>query len=322
MTASELAKKWLLISKEIALNGYRSLRLPSECISEVFLGVGPETQRCLILFLPKSHKLDFKAVTKEKISIELDDQTNFLVLSLLDPAYVDLFDDLIISLYNSIKDIPDVDVYVKVFVQTFNKWSAFFEDEDSDRLTENVVKGLFGELQVLKDLLDEAEPSKVDSVLDSWKGPYDTGHDFILDNKNVEVKTKDLSKPYISISSEVQLQEEYEKGLELLVVSVERDLANGLSLKDKFYQVKELAVGMGGDTAILIRAIRQKGLTQKNIHEYDNFRFKLRCEEIYDCLKEGFPRLIKNNIDESLTNLKYDLNLKGLEDFQLSSREF
>lgn len=322
MITSELRKKWPLISKEKDLNGYKSLRLPSECISEVFLGVGPKGQRCLILFLPKSHEFDFKFVEKEKISIELDRETNYLVLSLRDPVYSDLFDDLVISLYNVIKDISDVDVYAKVFIQTFNKWSAFFEDEGSDRLTENIIKGLFGELQVLKDLVVDTDSSKVNSVLDSWKGPYDTGHDFVLDNKDIEVKTKDLTKPDVSISSETQLEEVYGKGLELLVLSVEQDLVNGFSLKDKFYQVKELVVGMGGDTAILIRAIRQKGLTHNNMHEYDNFRFKLRCEEIYDCLKDGFPRLIKANIDKSITNVKYDLNLKNLEGFQLSSRGF
>lgn len=322
MIASDLNKKWLLISNEPISNGYKSLRLPAECISEVFLGVGPKGQRCLMLFLPKSHRVDFKAIEKEKISIGLDRRTNFLVLSLRDSGYFDLFNDLVTSLYNGIKDIAEVDVYATVFIQTFNKWSAFFEDEDSGRLAESTVKGLFGELQVLNDLLKESNSSKVNGVLDSWKGPYDTGHDFVLDNKNIEVKTKSHTKPDVSISSETQLQGVYGKGHELLVLSVEQDLVNGCSIKDIFFQVKELAVGMGGDTAILVQAIRQKGLTQKNIHEYDNFRFRLHREEVYNCLKEGFPRLIRTEIDEPITNVKYDLNLQGLDDFRLSSREF
>jgi hypothetical protein len=322
MTASDLENRWLLISNEKVANGYKSLRLPSECTPEVFLGVGPNGQRCLILFLPKLYKLDFNAVEKEKISIELDRHTNYLVLSLQDPGYFDLFDDLIISLYNVIKDISDVDIYAKVFIQTFNRWNAFFEDADSDRLDKDTIKGLFGELQVLKDLLEETDSSKVNSVLDSWKGPYDTGHDFVMDDKNIEVKTKDLTKPDVSISSEAQLEGEYGKGHELLVLSVEQNLENGSSLKDLFYQVKELAIGMGGDTAILVRAISQKGLNQKNIHEYDNFRFKLCSEDIYDCLKDNFPRLVKSEIGPSITNVKYNLNLKGLDGFRLSSREF
>lgn len=321
MTPSELRQKWLLISKESAVNGYKSLRLPSECISEVFLGVDPKGLRCLILCLPKSHVLEFKAVEKEKLSIGLNPDINYLVLSLRDPEYNDLFDDLTISLYNVIKDISDVEIYADVFVKTFNRWSAFFEDETSDRLSENVVKGLFGELHVLHDYLAETGANTVNNLLDSWKGPYDTGHDFVLDNKDVEVKTKDYSKSDISISSKGQLQESYGKGLELLVLSVEHDLENGFSLKEKFNQVKELVVGMGGDTAILFRAIRQKGLTQKNIHQYDNFRFKIRREEVFDCLKEGFPRLTSKNIDKSITKVKYDLSMTGLERFKVSSRE-
>lgn len=322
MNGSDLEAKWGQISDNEISNGYRSLRLPAECVSEVFLAIDSFGSRCLLLSLPMSYEIDFRPVEKEKLSLEVEQVTNHLILALRDEGFADLFDDLIVFLYNEIKEIYEVDEYVTVFIQAFNKWSAFFDDQESDRLSYDTIKGIFGELQVLKDLIESSASGATNELLEAWKGPYDTGHDFVLNDRNIEVKTKEVSKLQIGISSEIQLEAEHGKGLELLVLSVESDLLNGNSLRDKFIQVKGIVVGKGGDTSILIKAIKQKGLTQKNIHEYDNFRFALRSEDVYDCLEDGFPRLIKANMDKSITRVKYRLILKGLEKFRLSHRDF
>jgi hypothetical protein len=319
---SELEHKWSLISDEHLVHGYKSLRLSAGCFSELFLGVDPMGMRCLILVLPKGYTPDFKPVEKEKLSIALNRDPNCLVLMLRDNGYFDLFDDLVISLYRIIKDISDAETYTKVFVESFNKWSAFFDDEIANRLSENDIKGLFGELSVLSDLLENVDANRINDLLESWKGPYDTGHDFELDDKDIEVKTINAGRASISISSKVQLEETHGKGLDLIVLSVERDLLDGISLKDQFRNVKNVAVGKGGDTAILFRAIKQKGLTQGNLHEYDNYRFALRIEEVFDCLREGFPRLTIANVPESITKVKYDLSLAGIDGFKISKREF
>ncbi|RYF97100.1 MAG: PD-(D/E)XK motif protein [Chitinophagaceae bacterium] len=44
--------------------------------------------------------------------------------------------------------------YTNEFIQVFYKWSEFFEDRKNSRLSDEEVKGLYGELFVLKSMVE------------------------------------------------------------------------------------------------------------------------------------------------------------------------
>ena len=129
MTNSELQQKWSVLSESQATSGYRSLRISSECICELFLGVSKDGKRCLILALPANKHIDFKGIQKENLSIEYFREKNLIVLQLTKIDFNDLFDYLILSLYHGIRSISQVDEYSKHFVQEFYKWSEFLKDK-------------------------------------------------------------------------------------------------------------------------------------------------------------------------------------------------
>ena len=151
--------------------------------------------------------------------------------------FYDLFDDLILSIFNRIAEISDSDEYSREFINSFYKWSSFFENKKSERLTIDQIKGLFGELLFLKNQLLNSTLN-VDDILKSWKGPYDEGHDFVFDFKDFEIKTVENSKNNIRISSEFQLESEKGKELELVVVSVIIVAMNGVSIKNLIDEIK------------------------------------------------------------------------------------
>ena len=194
MTISELKIKWSDLSENTVTSGFRSIRISAECISDLFIGVNKDANRCLILSVPASFDIEFKAIMKENLTIEYFKEKKLIVLHLTDNSYYDLFDDLVLSLYQRIKGIALVNEYSKEFFQTFYKWSEFFQDKRSEFLSENVIKGLFGEVLILKRLVDQANFSTINDILNSWKGPYDKGHDFEMNTVDIEVKTKDISQ--------------------------------------------------------------------------------------------------------------------------------
>lgn len=322
MTVAELYKKWSGLTENNITNGFRSIRISSECLSDIFVGVNKDANRCLILALPQSFEMDFKAVVKENLTIEFFTDKNLIVLQLKDNDYYDLFDDLIISLYQRIKNISLVDEYSKEFIHTFYKWSEFFEDKRSELLSENIIKGLFGEILFLQTLIDESTSNSINDTLNSWKGPYDKGHDFEMNNVDIEVKTKDALQQDVKISSEFQLESSFEKQLELLVISVENDSKNGYSLKDLIIPIKNSVSEKLGDSGILLKALGQKGLTFKNIHQYDIFRFKPIHMVKYNCLAENFPKLTKSNIPKEVNSISYNLRLSALNEFIISKNKF
>ena len=107
------------------------------------------------------------------------------------------------------------------------------------------------------------------------------------------------------------------KGLELFVLSVVEDPVNGESIKDIVDTNKGYIQNLLGEQHIFYKALYQKGLTAKNIHDYDNYRFTPNKHVTYDCCAEGFPKLIKDNIPQSINNVKYKMDLSDLDDFLL-----
>jgi hypothetical protein len=322
MTSIELRKKWSGLSENPVTTGLRSLRIAVDCICELYMGVSKEGNRCLILALPANKSLDFKGIQKENLSIEYFREKNLLILQLTDTDFNDLFDDLILSLYNGIKSISQVDDYSNHFIQTFYRWSEFFEDKNSDLLSEEAIKGIMGELLVLKLLIAEPGRPDINFLLKAWTGPYNRGNDFELESKNLEVKSKSPSTIDVKISSEFQLQVSPGKGLELFVISLVSDFTVGVHIRDLILEIKKLIQESSGDNTILWKALNQKNITAKNVSQYDRYKFKPVSWISYNCADENFPKLNRSNIPEEISGLKYTLRINLLTSFIIEQSDF
>ena len=297
-------------------------RIDNVSIPEINIGLNSKFNRCMLLELPSEHNVDFQTMAKKNLTLRFFKDTGYIVLELTDSDYFDLFNDLIISIYSYIYELNDVDEYSKIFIQMFYKWSEFFDDKASDKLSLESVKGIFGELFVLRNLIEKSDSFKLNDTLNSWRGLYDEAHDFVFEDKNVEVKTKDVSHLAVKISSEYQLEEELDKGLELLVLSVDIDYVKGNSLRSMVDDIKELTVNKMGDFSIVLTALSQKNISMLNIYQYDNYRFLVHEQTVYDCRKEGFPRLTKINTPNAVANIRYTLQLSYLVNYLISKDSF
>lgn len=293
-----------------------------DSIPEVSVGLNSKLNRCLLLELPRVHNVDFQTSTKQNLSLNFYSDTGYIVLELTDSGYTDLFNDLIISIYQRIYQLTEVNEYSKIFIQMFYKWSEFFDERKSEKLSLDIIKGIFGELFVFKSLIEDSNSSHLNDLLHSWKGPYDEGHDFVLDKKNIEVKTKEVSKLSVKISSEYQLEAEAEKALELLVLSVETNPIKGQSLRLLLTDVKNMIVDKLGDFSIVLSALSQKNITSQNIYQYDNYKFEVIKEVVYDCMNIDFPKLTKTNTPQAVGSIQYTLYLSYLDEFILSTKKY
>jgi hypothetical protein len=322
MTSKELKSKWVSLSENPVTSGFRSLRISSQCICELFIGVSNENTRCLILALPSDAHINFKGIQKENLSIEYFFDKNLIVLKLLVADYHDLFDDLILSLYQGIKGMSHIDEYSNYFIQAFYRWSEFFENKKFDLLSEDAIQGLMGELLVLKSLITDPQRPDINFILNSWKGPYDKANDFELESKNLEVKTKSPSGIDVEISSEFQLELSPGKGLEIIVVSLLSDYNDGISIKQVVFDIKDLIQLSSGDCSILWKALGQKNVTSKNIKDYDKYKFKPVNHVTYNCTSNDFPKLNKSNIPNEISALKYRLRTNLLTNFIVEQKDF
>lgn len=319
MNINEIRKKWLKLSS----NGGQQIRVSQECLPQLFLSIDTDGKRCLILWLDDETVLDYKSCHKEKISIDYYPLKSAVILKLSDNNFFDLFDDLILSVVNHISNVRDNAEYPKEMFTTFYKWSNFFDDCPNELLKQNVVQGIWGELFVLHQLLLKADSTLLyDNILTSWTGPYRKGHDFETDLIDIEVKTKEVTRQSVKISSEHQLEEQHNKPLKLTVLSVKSDTSNGKSLNDLFLKIKNLIQKGNGDISILLMALSELKLTTTNIIQYENYRFIEKEIVTFDCCNKDFPRFVTSNLRPGQFNIQYELLLSKIQNFIIQNEQF
>ena len=322
MSLLDLNSKWENILHFKNKKGYNALRISAECVPDLFIATNVDGYRCLLLFLPPNIEVKIKGIDKEKLSLAYLQNKNVIVIKLNDVDFLDLFNDLILSLYVKIKDINDAKKSSKELIYSFYKWADFFEDKLNTKLSIEEIKGLFGELFILNELLEDSSSVEVNSILNAWKGPYDTTNDFVFDTKNIEVKTKEESKYFVKISSEYQLEKEFDKGLDLLIVSVKIDLINGESLHNLLTKIVKYLRINSGDASILYKALNQKGLTLESVKQYNNHKFIVVKTDLYDCNLDDFPKLSVSNIPEEIPGLRYKLRVNALSPFLIEEKKY
>ncbi|MCB4800028.1 PD-(D/E)XK motif protein [Neotamlana laminarinivorans] len=322
MNKNELNSKWENIASFKNKKGYKALRITAVSIPDLFLATDEDGHRCLLLFLPKKVDVKLKGVDKSKLLISFLPSKGIVLIKLKDFDFKDLFDDLILSIYSKINLISKPVQASEEFIKTFYKWALFFEDKKVKKLGEELIQGLFGELFVLSQYLNESNPSNINSILDSWRGLYDAANDFEFDLKNIEVKTKKESTRFVKISSEYQLEKVLDKDLELVVVSVKLDLIEGKSIHDMLLEIVKQVRENLGDLSILYQALNQKGLTLENLKQYNNYRFIVTKTESLNAGHDDFPKLSISNIVSEVSNLKYMLRVTQLNQFLIESKKY
>jgi hypothetical protein len=295
--------------------------LSKDSIPQLNVGYNKKNQRCLILELPFDFDKPFQQFEKENLSLKYFKKEKCLCIILNDDFFKDLFDDLILSIYSKIYNISSTEEYSELFIRHFFKWSAFFENKKTEGLSIDQVKGLIGELFYLKNLLLNSELN-VDEILLSWRGPYDEGHDFVFEFTDYEIKTIESTKNNVRISSEFQLESEIGKNLELVVIFVNPDNENGLTLKSLINDVKTIVLDNFGDNSIFINALAQKGLTIGYLDKYEIYRYTPKEEISYDCNNINFPKLIRSLIPEEINKLNYNIRLNLIEKFIINKTNY
>jgi hypothetical protein len=311
MTGKELDEKWAgIIPPKNNLYSYQ--RIDSICIPNLCVGITSETNRCVILKLRSTLKFEFKDESKENLKTYFDTTENALVLELTDSFFNNLFTDLIISLYQNIKDLDNEDHSTQLFINTVRYWSDFLKSKRNDFLSDEVVQGLYGELVYLEMLLHTSN-SPINEILESWKGPYDANQDFHFTEKNVEIKTKRKNGNIINIASEHQLESEVGKALELAVVSIIPVKEHGDTLKGILDRIREKTLKAGGSISIISDALGEKKLNFSNVAAYDYLQFRPECIEVFDCDNKAFPKLISSELDHAVHGVTYKLALTSIK---------
>lgn len=234
-----------------------------------------------------------------------------LVLSLARHIDSDLFLGLCETLIGSLKDISDPATALAVALAHMKRWKAFLAGRNARLLSPQEVRGLFGELHVLRTLY-QATLSQAAAV-DAWCGPDDSHQDFIFGNRAIEVKSlSGRERSAVRISSEDQLESLVDE-LFLLTqrLSEMPSAEQALSLNG----IVALIEGeLTGAEAIEQFTNKLAGLSYAPLAEYDAPRFVIGGLQGYRVVDE-FPRLMRSALPPGIRKVSYDIMLEAIAPF-------
>lgn len=265
-----------------------------------------------VVELPKDIK--FFAKTLKLVGISVKERTKVaetqFVLTLKNEEDLDIF----VKLCNDLQEVKvsdNLQKYADDLSFRLEQWVKFLAIARSKLIPIKTQLGLIGELSFLKLLLNTGVDPKV--VLEKWRGPEGSAHDFVLSKSWYEVKGHVTEDRHVKISNEYQLDSDERIPLYLMVFDLEES-DRGQNIVDL---AKEIITTWFQEDAEAKAVFERKLLELKfNIMEnYENLgRYDVVGMQKYE-VRDKFPRIIPSKLPESIEYVKYELNLDGIADF-------
>lgn len=194
------------------------------------------------------------------------------------------------------------------------KWKSFFAQEKSLILLPERQQGLFGELLFLKHLIDFLGTVSVSY----WTGCDNETHDFYIKGNAVEVKTTSTKAPYkMHISSEYQLDDkEIEGNLLVDFFALRKSSSDGNRLPELISDIRAKLEDNPLMRKKFDACLEAYGYFDGLEDRYTTGYF-IRENHTY-CVKEGFPRIIRQNLAEGISGCTYDILISSCASFEIS----
>lgn len=315
--------KWLDIERQGGLSGKKLNKMVCiDYLFRVYIGVsGIPSKRFVSLEIPASEVYQFESfivpqgftLSIENPEIKHDGYVS-CVLQATNSEQNDVFTIVTEDILMKLKELKDTKSYVCILKQRIEKWKNFFSNPKRSILTEKQIIGLFGELSLIKLLLER----NVNIITRLWNGPLKLSQDFQSQNTAIEVKTiASYDTNYIHISSEVQLDLLERQSLFLVAFYIEKNESDGITLPQLIKQIMLLIDSC--ETNRFLAKLICLGYNDKQKDLY-NKKYYINKKVIYS-VENGFPRILKKDLHKGVTGVKYTISLDSCAEFKVDIEE-
>jgi len=194
--------------------------------------------------------------------------------------------------------------------RVLEKWRRFWGGASKQILSEEQIKGLFGELWFLLTWL----MTKKVQWIEHWLGPTGSRHDFEKSGVAIEAKTTSSVRGHIHrIHGIDQLDPPQDSDLYFYSLRVRREGTATNTLPMLIRRIKSVL----GEEQQLIELFEQRlaiaGYSPVHEQEYSEYKFRIIDERLY-LVNEMFPRLslslLHDGVPNGIERIDYDINLE------------
>lgn len=237
-----------------------------------------------------------------------------LYIRLKDQSQIELFEALCRDVMNAGEIAgSEREALERAVGRTF-RWHHLLRGGKSETLTEEEQKGLVGEIEVLKLLMQHMTPA---AALTAWTGPSGAPKDFELARGCIEVKARRSgAQPYVRISNEHQLADVTGKALWMAVLAVDRvHFPHGKTLAEIVAVVSE-AIKKSEPAALFDWELHLADCGYDSAHDYSGWRWIVAEPAFYE-VTDHFPRVVSPLV-EGVSAVTYSISLHSCTPYQVT----
>lgn len=311
---------WLDLESTHLLNGYKFRLLPNESSVEIFLGVKfPNRDRFIGIKVPSricdgyTFNFQLNGLKVERVQDEFDSSSNLINLVLTDSTFSDLFDSVIFDIFNFLRPSIEKNIALKRFMERIKTWQSCFEGKIPEGLNQDEQQGLFGELVVLRVLLNSGIPPL--KAFESWVGGKKKPRDFQLKDWALEVKTSSGSGPFkLKINGERQLDSHLFNELFLYHIVLESMIDFGESLPDIVAEIKTTLADVHSHQNEFKLKLKDWRYEDQHVGLYSKTTYVIRSSSIYK-IEKDFPRIEEQDLRAGVGEVAYSISVSGLSQY-------
>ena len=244
--------------------------------------------------------------------------SRILALKLLDSNQQDIFHTLCQDIVSAAAQANSEPAAVSVALTRTWRWHHLLRGGRSSLLSSEEQKGLIGELLVLERvLLPRVDAS---SAVQAWRGPLGAPKDFEIARVAIEAKTRrGGATPFLSITSENQLDERGVDSLFLHVVELDRaplDDNQGITVNDVVERILDRLLALDpGSSKLFETRLAAAGYRMED--DYSDHLWLEGATRLYQ-VYGSFPRITSSEIRSGVTNVRYSVSLGNCEPFAIT----
>lgn len=224
----------------------------------------------------------------------------------LKDQYVSLCWDIMDSTYSCHSKKSGVQAAIK----RFTMWQKLLAEAKSKKMSEAEIKGLIGELVVLKDIC--IKKYGVATAISGWVGPVGADRDFEFEDTWFESKFVSLSTDRVKISSLDQL-DIHRKGY-LILCRAEKTAATAnrhTTLNKLVNYIVQLAQTDENASVSFKNRLALSGYNASD--ERSEQPYVIHRLEEYRVYGEDFPRIMRSKIHAAISEGEYQLSIPALQ---------
>ena len=216
------------------------------------------------------------------------------------------------NLIDAVTDIYDEQKALYALKKRYITWKTMFRRDSANKLSREVLQGLFGELYFMKKYMLGRFGAAV--AVQAWSGPDFKSKDYAVDTEWFEVKTVGANTTTVHISSLAQLSSDHDG--HLIVVKAESmsdQFSNGESSIEELFNYIFAQINDETAEGIFLSKLSAFGFDSSD----ESFMSKFDVKSMTSYKVSGeFPRLTEKDITRpEICDVSYSLIINSLKDY-------